>query len=344
MLMLIGKIAAIFIFFILIIYNSINSKFQPFIILIAFILAVFLSWLEMMIRKKFIKCRFTDKRTIAVRNVSEEFSLEIKNSYFLPFTGGKISLKAQLIATGEAREMEIDLFCPQKSTYKYALSLPVAHCGIWNVSCVKAYYYDFFRIFKRKITPFKACYVVVMPETGYSLKNSWNVLERLFGENEINVNSKGNNSSEVSDLRNYQPGDKLNRIHWKMSLKTNTLMTKEWAEEISRKVKIYFGFTSDKNTFLDVRDKAFNVLYSLGAWLSDNDFRYEIIFDDGKELGRFFISSVQELSNAVEVMLGNRFCSENKKLLDSYNMDKTNVQLDTFYVSDKGIDGAEYGK
>lgn len=50
----------------------------------------------------------------------------------------------------------------------------------------------------------------------------------MNGLAEIDESSrKGHDFAEVSDIREYQPGDKLRDIHWKLSAKSNELMVKE---------------------------------------------------------------------------------------------------------------------
>ena len=40
-------------------------------------------------------------------------------------------------------------------------------------------------------------------------------------------NRKGNDLSEIFDIREYVPGDDIRSIHWKLSSKTDTLILKE---------------------------------------------------------------------------------------------------------------------
>ncbi len=353
--MLIGKITALLILFILIVYNSINTRFQPFILLAAYVLAVFLSWLEMMIRHKYICCRFGEAKYVATKDCSGGFSFEIVNRYFLPFTRGKIKLRGKMTGVNAVKEVELEVFCPPKCTNRYTLSLPDSHCAIWTVSGVSGCYYDFFRIFKHSISRWEDCAFIVMPGEGYDLEGSMHEISKVFREEEINSNAKGNDNTEVSDVRQYRAGDKLNWIHWKMSVKTGTLMTKEGSNTVSRKIKIYFDCSAKPDEFLTVRDAALFALYGFGRWLCDNGFCYEIVFIDRKVrgsvanrienddpdrgLGSCFIQSEKELINAVETLLEKPCFMENGSLLHRYNMDRHQAHIDVFYVSDKGIGG-----
>ncbi len=52
----------------------------------------------------------------------------------------------------------------------------------------------------------------------------------------VEQETKGNDSSTVIDTRDYQPGDKLQRIHWKLSTKLDKLLVKEYGSISSNDV------------------------------------------------------------------------------------------------------------
>lgn len=54
---------------------------------------------------------------------------------------------------------------------------------------------------------------------------------------------KGNDSSTIIDTRDYQPGDKLQRIHWKLSTKLDKLLVKEYGSMSSQDVLVILDMT-----------------------------------------------------------------------------------------------------
>lgn len=47
--------------------------------------------------------------------------------------------------------------------------------------------------------------------------------------------------SVFSELRSYQPGDPLNKIHWKLSARSETLITKEYEGNVNNKTQIFMN-------------------------------------------------------------------------------------------------------
>ena len=50
--------------------------------------------------------------------------------------------------------------------------------------------------------------------------------------------TKGDDVSQISQIRNYIPGDKLQNIHWKLSAKNEELQVKEFSKPYSDEVTL----------------------------------------------------------------------------------------------------------
>ncbi|NLK73739.1 MAG: DUF58 domain-containing protein [Clostridiales bacterium] len=100
--------------------------------------------------------------------------------------------------------------------------------------------YDYFKVFsinkriKRDINVsiLPSFYEVLNPDLGYQTT--------IPVESEIYSNSRGGDDpSEVFDIREYREGDKMQKIHWKLSIKQNQLMIKEFSDPINCNILIF---------------------------------------------------------------------------------------------------------
>lgn len=90
-------------------------------------------------------------------------------------------------------------------------------------------------------------------------------------ESEVYSGTKGgDDASEIFDIRDYKPGDRFNRIHWKLTEKTDRLMVKEFGLPVDCSVLIFLelGCYADKEEFLKYRDALYSALYSLSERLT----------------------------------------------------------------------------
>jgi uncharacterized protein (DUF58 family) len=117
---------------------------------------------------------------------------------------------------------------PAEAGSTVPLSLPVTYqyCGLFEakISSVKVYDYLHFVSFSRKIDAHT--HVCILPDSTMEVEYHPSFYAEGFDEYEAST-QKGNVSSNVTDVREYQPGDRLQKIHWKLSAKIDKLMVKE---------------------------------------------------------------------------------------------------------------------
>lgn len=95
---------------------------------------------------------------------------------------------------------------------------------------------DYFGLFKLKYRGIEQHKILVYPKLR-ELKS--NLLRNVINESsESIVSMDAANQSVFSDIREFQPGDPLNRIHWKLSAKQNTLLSKEYSGQMTNKTVV----------------------------------------------------------------------------------------------------------
>ncbi len=86
---------------------------------------------------------------------------------------------------------------------------------------------DIFKIFTFNCVTNSEADVIVMPNSK-PIDNNFSMISEGEGEqNEVQYR-KGSDVSEISEIREYIPGDKLQSVHWKLSAKQDKLMVKEY--------------------------------------------------------------------------------------------------------------------
>ncbi len=113
------------------------------------------------------------------------------------------------------------------------------------------------------------------------------------GESEVYSKEKGgDDSSEIFRIRNYQPGDKLRSIHWKLSAKTEELMVCEESLPLGCPVLFYLDLyqpvgqerRQGKKGLSEKRDSYLQIIASLcHAMVQEGCRHYMIWYDSGIE-------------------------------------------------------------
>lgn len=153
--------------------------------------------------------------------------LTLQNQTVWPVFGGKGQILWENLFTGEHGEIPLSfsLGCKETRTIEFEA------CSSW-CGCVKVQFYswkcnDFFHVFSvRRQAVAEGC-TVIMPEKQNS---DFSFLTREGFDMEsfrYSGNRPGDDPGETYDIREYQPGDSIRQIHWKLSGKLDDIMIRE---------------------------------------------------------------------------------------------------------------------
>lgn len=115
-------------------------------------------------------------------------------------------------------------------TKEVELTLPLEYCGEMKIQCVDIMLQDLLKLFRRKIKSFEPVETIVYPRgVNLMVEMSRTTIGAPRDEGRMQ-NRKGNDPSEMFDIREYVPGDDIRSIHWKLSGKTDQLILRESSE------------------------------------------------------------------------------------------------------------------
>ena len=136
----------------------------------------------------------------------------------------ELSCQNRMFDTLEKKQLLLSL---EDKNSVYELPFPSGQCGEIIVSCQGAWVYDLLGLFRIPIASFGEMSTVVFPQqVQMQVEMSRDTYGRPREEGQVQ-NRKGNDPSEMFDIREYVPGDDMRSIHWKLSSKTDTLIMRE---------------------------------------------------------------------------------------------------------------------
>ena len=110
------------------------------------------------------------------------------------------------------------------SDFLYRVNL----CGNYEFELVRIKLYDFSRLFYVTKRVKKYANVEVMPQIDEIPVRVTDRVRNFFGDSDIYDDLRpGYDPSELFDVREFQNGDRLQSVHWKLSARTDELMVKE---------------------------------------------------------------------------------------------------------------------
>ena len=210
--------------------------------------------------------------------------LKAKNPSVYPHT--KCVLRFRLHHTMEPGEYthEVGFTLLPKQEQERVLTLSFDYCGVFRAELFELTSSSLFNLagYKKKTDLFAETVVLPSPvETEDSSFENHHFPDS--GEEAAEDSGKGEDRSEIFEIRDYIPGDELQTIHWKLSAKADVLMVKEFSEPLSEQFTVYleqnFRNLSQLNAFFDV---AFTII----SFFQQQKLRFSVAYigDDGETL------------------------------------------------------------
>lgn len=252
--------------------NVFSDAYTAYVLDCVFIAVSVLSLVISVILRRGVEFNFEGEHRIAPRGGKCTVKIAVTNRTALLLTYCVIKLQVKTLGNRRKErkrpvKRKVRAMCPPRGTGICEFTVKCPHCENMQIVMRKAYTFDFLRIFGfgRKIG--KTCDIIVEPKLP-----DIEVIDRMSaeigdGENEIySPNRPGDDPTEIFAIREYEGGDKIRNIHWKLSSKTGNLMVKDYGLPLRDNDTVVidiFAGNMKKNKFRMMRDSVFDLLYGL---------------------------------------------------------------------------------
>lgn len=208
------------------------------------------------------------------KNQEVPFQIEISNDSY----GGLVNVTLELeVGNGFATDLvPTTLNAPLSSHGVTKVEYPIRsrYAGSMEVQVKGIVLYDLLSFHSVRKEMQEGCQIYAMPHGKSDF--DWNLNDYEMGMEEAEEsNCKGNDFSDVSQIREYIPGDSIRDIHWKLSAKRDDIMVKDRLRMSSQKLRILFQV---HRTAVEQVDNALEYLASGGYFLIENQVPVTLYF------------------------------------------------------------------
>lgn len=191
--------------------------------------------------------------------------LDVENTFYAEDSGAVFSLPGSARTTFEKY---IPISYSMNGIYKYTISTITVKDLLGFISL------------KKKVNT--SAEVTVYPDGVTEKELDMSDMSRGMTESEETVN-KGHDFSDVSDVREYIPGDKLMSIHWKLSAKRDILMVKDRVSMSDEQMVILVELSGDDEMVDEILSLTYGVVnqfiknqtFVRLLWWSEGEFAFE---------------------------------------------------------------------
>lgn len=215
-------------------------------------------------------------------------TLSVENgNRVLPVTKGIAQVRYENLFSGEKGKMKVRFSVDSGRKRDRRILVVMQNCGNVAIKVEKVRIYDYLNIFAWTVgKDFETQNVLVLPplKEMYLDRDGW-YNETEEDSDRFSLYKKGDDPSEIFNVREFTDGDKIQTIHWKLSGKTGSLMVKEGSLPLTKVINIFVDLCVDgENT--EQRHKNSNLLvqgiYSVSMYMIENAIPQKYIWYDSK--------------------------------------------------------------
>jgi uncharacterized protein (DUF58 family) len=252
-------------------------------------------------------------------------TLSVENrSRFLPVTKGIARVRYENPFSGEKGKLKIRFSVDAGKKRDRRIPVLVKHCGNVAITVEKVRIYDYLNIFAWTIGKhFETQDILVLPP----LKEMYLGKDRWYNETDedsdrFSIYKKGDDPSEIFDVRGYVDGDKIQRIHWKLSSKTGELMVKEGSLPLTKQIHIFIdlcvrGTREERNDKIDLLVQG---IYAIAMFMIEHHIPQDYIWYDRKNgvIQEYSVEQEEELYWMFQELFKCRITSHERELAEAY--------------------------
>lgn len=201
---------------------------------------------------------------IEKKNKEIQVDIIIKNPTVFPIPRLILKTKYHHRYETASRKEKLTTFVDAKNEQLLTLCFSSMYCGNISFTIDSFLLYDYLNIFHFYKKTNQYVLVSILPDF-YIIEDKmvWENPNVLVQSDIYSTTKSGDDSSEIFTIHEYKEGDRINHIHWKLSLKEDVLMVKEFGHPLDCSVVILVELNKNSSKPLKEIDKALQVVLTL---------------------------------------------------------------------------------
>ena len=286
--------------------------------------------------------RYNSKLVTPIVTKGDKVQLEINIKNNSLFISGEIRTYIEVYyGNCLRRKYSVNCMVMPFSKYTHTIEMTAEYSGNMTIIRKKVKMWDYFKLFAVPIARRnRVDSVVVMPKINtldVELLDHNNL--DLIETDKYHASKKGNDKSEIFDVREYTEGDQIGDVHWKLTLKYDKYIIKEYSLPITTDLEIVFdcawsGIDMEKVVY---KDKLLEILYSVASDLLSKEINFYIVTrsGNGENVERILVENEDTLYETVVYSMGTKAKSKKNAKNDGKNLISLVEKKNLLIITDK---------
>ena len=305
-----------------ILYNGPVSFYLFFFLLIIPVVG----FLWIFIASRMTRISFKSDSRVYPKGHDSPFMLKLENNSPFIIPNAVIFIRYINSLTNKGSVIKIVTPIYSRNTQLLRISATSDHYGSISACIEKVRLFDFLKITRLRLskknyqrTPVSVTFI---PEFIPLENRVTNYADFGLESDKYSEYKAGDDPSEIFDIHEYQYGDRISRIHWKLTAKSDTTYVKDYSLPISNSICLAANvfINNESKESLDKYDAVIEAFYALGAYLSENTCPHSMIWYDevNKKLEDKLSQEIEDDTDNIRDYLKCARCRTDNKVLYEY--------------------------
>jgi len=267
------------------------------------------------------------------------FTVKSEKKIPLPAIVCRMTVENRFYHNEEMQEMT---FPVRSKKAVFTWSICPVYAGSILIKPVEVYVWDYFRIFKKHIQVPGEKELISLPKKSTTVIRFLEMYREEGEEIEMDALNSVEDVTSIKELRSYRPGDRLQRVHWKLSTKQDDLLVKEFERELNRTITLLLELKEDE-TQMGSLDLCMRAIYSTALYLLEEEQIFDMKWYDISQ-NKFCearIDSADRLEDTMQQIFRMSVYPERESYQHYIEAEKAKMDM-AIYFTDKGF--TEYSR
>lgn len=225
------------------------------------------------------------------RGTSSAFSIRIKNKSPLVYPKLEVFFYISDLFGGEDDITSTTITLTPFEEKLFEFDVQFEHIGTYEAGLNKIVMQDLFGFFQKTVKNSSRYQIQVAPKV-YDL-SKLHISNKAFAESRNMLKPTSIDGNDYTGVREYVIGDPIKNIHWKLSARTQTYMTRQFESYGSMGVTVVMDFqcpSYDRDSMMSIFDGVVETALSIEAYAHRNGMEAELVYLNKKGARKHYIT------------------------------------------------------
>lgn len=258
---------------------------------------------------------------VAEKNGHIQIQIRVRQSSRLPMLQMEIHMSCLPVFGGDREMYPLVLSVDGRQSCQYIYELSRNRCGKVRLQIESIRLWDYFHFFSVNKKVHLSEEMTFLPQIYEMTVTVCEATRHFAGETEdYEPEAAGPDHSQIYQVREYRPGDRLQMIHWKLTARNDELYVRESAEPACFAVGIFMDLSQRGKTSGQWMESEIETVLSISNGLLEQKCRHFIVwYDQGQDrLIKRKVGKIEDIYETTEYLMSAAVYEQSVDLLTMY--------------------------